>query len=342
MHGFHRWRPLLACLLLLAGVAPAQEATEAGWTRVPLRYQVARKFRLELPAERWDPIGETLALGQSPRSVRLVGTALEVDLDGDGAFDARVEGTDGFLLLRDPEDPAHRRALRLVVTTGWVCAPGGFWRGTIEGVPILVIDQDNDGRYDGVGVDAMAVGPRPRIAHFLSRTVCLGDRLLEIRVAPDGRYLEHRPWGGPSGTLALASSFETKGKLRSLLVRSEDGQHCFQAAEGALRVPATTYVLHAGEIALARNRVRFDRGRATPFAVPADGRAAPAFGGPLSAEFRYARNGNQLVISPSDVHYFGRGGERYSVWEPIGKSPRFLVRSKSGREIAQALFPGSC
>jgi hypothetical protein len=48
------------------------------------------------------------------------------------------------------------------------------------------------------------------------------------------------------------------------------------------------------------------------------------------------------MISPADVTYFGRAGEEYFIWDPVGKSPEFsIVERKAGTELTKAMFPGS-
>ena len=38
----------------------------------------------------------------------------------------------------------------------------------------------------------------------------------------------------------------------------------------------------------------------------------------------------------------GSAGEEYYGWNPLGKSPRITLHTKSGKEIVEAYFAGSC
>ena len=61
----------------------------------------------------------------------------------------------------------------------------------------------------------------------------------------------------------------------------------------------------------------------------------------MKAEFTYQRSGDQVVIAPSDVRYYGRAGEVYSNFMPLGSSPEFVVKDKkTGEVLVNAVFPG--
>ena len=65
--------------------------------------------------------------------------------------------------------------------------------------------------------------------------------------------------------------------------------------------------------------------------------------GPVAAEFAYRRKGDKVQFSPDEIWYYGAAGEEYHSFFPNGKSPAILIANrKTGREIAQAYFPGSC
>lgn len=79
------------------------------------------------------------------------------------------------------------------------------------------------------GVDAMILGIG-KDAGFLSRMIHVDGVLHELEVATDGSSLSVTPGEGETGVLDFRSELETKGKLLSALVRSEDGRDCFDLA----------------------------------------------------------------------------------------------------------------
>ena len=103
------------------------------------------------------------------------------------------------------------------------------------------------------------------------------------------------------------------------------------------------YLLTSGHIGLGENRMQFRSGRARTLEINEGETTTFGWGGPVRAEFDYQRQGDQLVLSPEQVRYYGKAGEEYHSFFPRGESPKFTVRNlKTGREIAEAYFPGTC
>jgi len=96
-------------------------------------------------------------------------------------------------------------------------------------------------------------------------------------------------------------------------------------------------------IGLGESRVSMSTGRSVSFEVPSGGAKEISWGGPVRAEFAYRQSDEEVELHPDAVWYYGKHGEEYIGWNPIGKSPQFTFRNKkTGREIAQAYFPGTC
>ncbi|HRV81168.1 MAG TPA: hypothetical protein P5218_07025, partial [Planctomycetota bacterium] len=183
------------------------------------------------------------------------------------------------------------------------------------------------------------------IAMLLGKTVYVGGHLHNLTVAADGSSLELVPFDGPTGTLNLESKMDSKGKLLSALVVSEDGQQCFDlaGASAGLALPTGTYHLHRGRLGLGNATVQIDGTDMKPMVVEAGSSQQVAWGSPVRAEFDYQREGSQITFQPDQVWLTGAAGERYLGWSPIGKSPEFsIVERNLGTEIEKALFPGSC
>ncbi|MFQ5654248.1 MAG: hypothetical protein ACE5GW_05915 [Planctomycetota bacterium] len=325
---------------IAAGVAISKTAA--------LSHRTLRKWEIQLPAERFTPVGSgfhfTETLGRD-FTAAVEGTALAIDSDGDGKLDVRAEGKDALITLRGRSGSGVERpyAVRLVNREGWRFAASGVMSGRLHGTRFRLIDQNNNGSYVDYGEDAMIVG-RGNIACFLSRVVNVRGKLLDISVARDGSTIRATSHRGESGTLTLGPC-KTKGKVLAAIIRSEDGRCSFNVARTSrgLRVPVGSYLLHGGEIGLGENRVKFRAGRSKAITVGAGEKKEVRWGGPVSAEFAYKREGDELHLSPKQVWYFGQAGEEYYHWFPIGKSPKFTIANlMTGREIAQAYFPGSC
>ena len=320
----------------------AETTVKAGTAE--LKYRSFRKWQIELPAEQFSPVGKGFSFQESlgaQFATELEGTSLKIDSDGDGSLDVTVDGPEGMVTLHGSE--GRRYAVRLLDRQGWRFAPGGALRGKILGERIQLIDQNLDGDYTDVGEDAIIVG-RGKIASFLSQVISVNGTLVELSVSNDGSSIDYRPYTGPTGTLKLGPC-ETKAKVLSAVVRSVDGRYCFDLAKSqeGPTVPAGNYTLLSGAIGLGDNRVDMVTGRSKSFEVGTGGTREVAWGGPVKAEFAYRHASGQVDLSPDAVWYYGASGEQYTGWNPLGKSPEFTIRNKkTGREIAQAYFPGTC
>lgn len=312
-------------------------------TKLALKYRPSRSWRYELPAETWHKVGGGLdfsAVGGARFATQVEGGTLRIDTDGDGSPDVDVEGEAGYVRLRTAEGFDY--SIRLRNQGGWHWSASGARVGKIGDVRIVLIDQDGDGRYDGYGRDAMIVGTS-RVASFLSRVANVGGRLHTLRVAPDGRSLGHVAYTGAKGTLDVARRWKAQARLRSAILRSEDGTLAFDLAGhvDGMAVPAGRYVLHGGSLALGDSVVRFRRGNAEAVEVTAETTTRVLAGGPLKAEFAFQRRGDEIVLQPEALRWYGRAGEEYYAWSPFGKSPEFTITDRDAKkEVAKAIFTG--
>jgi hypothetical protein len=322
-------------------ISAAPAPADPGTVEVALEPRVQRTWRLHLPAESWSPVGKLLdftgGLGRA-YATELSGTSLKLDTDGDGELDVTVEAPEGLVVL---EGERSRHGLRLRYAEGWEFSVGSLVRGEIDGTRIEIIDQNNDGRYDGIGKDALVLG-RSRSACFLSEVIALGDRLHTLEVAPDGSSLSLTPYTGPAGRLEVST--EATAKVHAAVFVSEDGRQSVNlaAGAGAAFVPAGRYRLHSGLLAFSGSQVGVRTGESDWVEVVPDAPGQLHWGGPVRAEFAFNRRVGELTFDPGAIWYYGKAGEEYVDWMPNGKSPRIEVREKlSGKELAEAYFPGS-
>lgn len=338
-------RSLLFASLLGCCLSSLTAQEEADSSRlVELTPKVHRAWKFRLPEESWATVGTKIdledTLGRTFKT-QAKGTALEIDLDGDGTFDTKVEGTSGFVVLKGADKAKY--ALRLRNQGRWECSPASSMQGKIGDLRVRIFDLNGNGRFDDYGRDAMIVG-RGRSGSYLSRVVSLPDGSLhEIEVAPHGRSLLAKAYTGEAGEMKL--DWPTSGKVLRAVVNSDDGRYSFEmsgATAKSMRLPEGNYILHSALVGLSDRRVSVDQGKGEGVEVDAREPAVMELGGPLTAEFGFAQRGRDYQFDPYDIAYFGRGGERYYAWTPDGKSPRIVVRAqKTGREIAQSWFPGS-
>ena len=133
--------------------------------------------------------------------------------------------------------------------------------------------------------------------------------------------------------------------MRSVVLRSADGEMSFEVskAKSAVNVPVGKYTVHSGQIALGKGHADLRTGRMSPINVVAGESVTANWGGPVEAEFTFHRKGEEVMIAPGDVMYYGRLGEEYSNFMPLGSSPSFAVKDKkTGEVLVNAKFPGNC
>ncbi len=350
----------LLMLAVLAAIAlPADAADNMS---ASLRYRSYRKWSLNLPAEEWFRVNDGIQLRHSGGDrfrAELDGERLKFDTDGDGDIDRTIKATVDrdtkvstarvILTGKTVDGQPLKYAVRLRKdAAGWEWAPGGAMTGSIETaggpVPVRIVDQNGNGRFNDIGEDAMVVGTG-NDATYLSQTVLVGTELRELTVNPSGSSVSMTAFSGKTGRLDLTTSFDAKAVLLSAIIRSKDGKNSFDVAatKGGVSVPAGTYEIVSGTIGLGKQRVRVRQGRMKPIVLADDAKQSLDWGGPVKAEFDFLRAGSQVQFSPNSVWFYGNAGEEYFGWNPIGKSPEFKVKDKhSGQVIEVAILPGSC
>ncbi|MEZ6194941.1 MAG: hypothetical protein R3F20_04305 [Planctomycetota bacterium] len=340
-----RFTPLLVVLASSAFAVGGFAQDEAG-PSASLQYKSYKKWEIILPNETFTPVAGAIKLPHSEGegfATEIDGTALAIDSNGDGKVDVKAKGASALVTLKakTTEGNEFKYSLRLVNAGTWRWSAGGAMVGRLDGETIKLIDQNNNGRYDDFGVDAMIIG-NGDAASFLSKIVSVNGKLYNLSVSSDGSSVTTTPYVGETGRLDLASGFETKGKLLSAIVRGNDDAVSFDlagASKGML-VPVGEYRLVSGYAAKGSESVRI-KGGDRRMKVGIDSDFSLEWGGPIQAEFTYTREGDKVTFDPAKVKYVGRAGETYVDWVPDATSPQFLVYKKDSRKkIAEARFGG--
>jgi hypothetical protein len=338
---------LSAAGALLLGFSGAAIAHEDEKETATFAYKSYPKWTINLPKETFSPIAAEIPIGSAGGTgfhAEMDGTALAVDTNADGKVDTKAKGVASFMTLKGKNAGGRefQYSVRLVNQSGWKFAASGVMAGKVKGVQLRLIDQNNNGKYNDVGEDAMIVG-QGDAACFLSRVVNLDGELYSIEVGEDGSQVSATPFTGESGTLNLDGSFTTQGILGSAVVKSTNNDLSFNLAseKKGLVVPAGDYVLTYGTVTAGAETVRIRAGKMKPITVAAKATATPAWGGPIKAEFTWSHQDGVLTIRPQDLFFFGAAGEEYYDWKPDGQPPTFVVKdAKTGRELLKARFGG--
>lgn len=333
------------CLMLAAGVALSDD--DNGAKTATLKYKKVSKWNIVLPNETFTPVKGAIAIphaGGAGFAAEMDGTALAIDSNGDGKPDVKAKGTKGDVTLRakSAEGASFQYSVRLINDGTWKYATSGVMVGKIEGTPIQLIDQNNNGRYSDYGEDAMIVG-RTKSASLLSRVIACGDDLYTITVSNDGGEISYEAFAGETGLLDLRSKFASKGKLEAVVVANQAGDVSFELSDAkkGLRIPEGAYRIVSGLVTKGRETVKVRSGRSKPIRVASQNDAVFAWGGPLEAKFEYTREGEEITFSPNRLWFYGKSGVEFYDWVPDGKPPKFIVLdAETGKELNQAKFGG--
>lgn len=336
-------------VLLGAGLAlTLASAPASAQEKVSLRPKALRNWDLVLPAPQSRDVAGGITVAGTTFAALSEGDVLRADLDADGELEAILEGETGFLALRgnraDGSEFRYFARLDKQPFQPWTWTTGGAMVGEISGTPVMFLDQNLDGDVTDVGVDAMVVG-QDHAASFLSRVVSVNGSLYAIELDAAGASLSWRPYQGPAGKLDLLANFQSKAKLDAAIVVNADASLSFSLAraDGGLTVPAGEYRLHSGRLALGDSSAQISAGSGKAILVAGGAAAAPAWGGPVRAEFAVQRRGAEVAFAPWDIWFYGSLGEEYSNFLPLGESPMFTIKERgTGEPLVYARFPGNC
>lgn len=333
---------LLACCAYVSNFATANIEDEPAQT-AKLSYKSYKKWNILLPKETFTPANGSIKVGNGFKT-EIDGMALAIDCNADGKVDEKAKGTGGIVTLKskNADGSKFKYTVRLVNDGGWKWATSGALEGSVNGVKIKVIDQNNNGRFNDFGEDAIVVG-KSNTAAFLSRVISTKGQLTEIEIASNGKEISYKPYSGKAGLLNLHAKFKAKGKLEAAIVVSENGDYSFDLAKAkkGLLIPEGLYTVASGKVAMGKETALIKEGNSKPIRVTADEPAVFAWGGPIRAEFTYDRNGEDVTFSPQNLNFFGQAGEEYHTWVPTGAPPKFVIKDGKGREITQAKFGAS-
>jgi hypothetical protein len=344
----NKWHPvflgLLVVPLALATGATAQDDAQ----KATLSYKAFQKWSFITPDQAWTAVTTDGLAIKHPNgdffAAERDGLKLSMDTTGNGRLNKDVKGAHGYAILRSKADgKTFRYAVRFIGSaSGYKYASSGAMCGTVSGVPVKLIDLNNNGIYNEYGKDALIVG-KGKSASFLSKVISYGGKLYDFEVSEDGSEVSATPFDGDSGTLNGLSGYKAKAKLTSAVVSDSTGTISFNLVDAKnMLVPVGDYTITSGRVVKGNNSAQIRQGKMTPLTVEADKVTKLKWGAKVIAEFTHTVEGRDVKIEPANVHYFGVAGEEYFGFLPGAKSPKFLVYDKDSRKnLGKGIF-GMC
>lgn len=347
-------RMFFSTLALTAGALPfltsayTEDAPEVAAVKTSFRYRPVEKWEIVLPEDNWKPIVDKILIPHQDGGgfdIEVIGEyAMMVDTNGDAKLDKKIKGQRSFVKLRGKNEQGEdfTYAVRIHKDGGWKYQTSGVMTGKIEGTTVKVIDQNNNGRYDDYGKDAMIIGAGDA-ATLLSSVINVKNSLYNFEISEDGTEVTTSPYAGETATIDVTSKYQVRGKLIAAVLSNRSENHHFNAARSKkpMLVPAGDYKLSSGFASRSSESVRIRTGKMRPIALAAREEKVLEWGGPVVAEFDYAYKGETITVQPNVAFYGSVSGEEYHTFQPNAKSPKIVVVDKQTRkEVASGRFGG--
>ncbi len=338
--------PVLLGLLAVA-LSPGVMAQD-GKETASLSFKAFPKWSFITPLQTWTDVNSDGIKVKHPNgeffAAERDGLKLSVDTTASGKPNKDVKGAGGYLVLRSKgESKTFNYAVRLQGSaSGYKYASSCAMMGTVGGVPVTLIDLNNNGIYNEYGKDALIVG-KSKSASYLSKVISHEGKLYNFEVSEDGSEASVSPYDGESGTVNGLGGYNAKGKLANAVISDSSGTISFNLADSKdLRVPVGDYTITAGLITKRNYSARIRQGKMRPVKVEADKAFKLTWGAKVTAEFTHSVDGKDVKVEPNAVHYYGAAGEEYYDFVPNAKSPKFLVYDKaSHKQLGKGIF-GMC
>ena len=325
---------------LIAGLCLAFSGGEEAETS-NLKFKQVKKWEINLPNEVWTNIGDHIEIGNN-FSVNNTEFKLEIDTNADGKTDADIKGSGGEALLRGKREDGSKFSYAIRVrpaSDGWQYACSTLMSTKVNGINISLIDQNNNGIWNEIGVDAIIVG-KGDSASYLSEVVNLDGDLFTLSVSNHGDTVSITPYEGEQGLLNVVEGYNSKGKLINAVFTSIDGKHSFELSnsKNGLNVPVGEYELTRAIVKKGIENVTVRQGSMKTISIISGKENVLAWGGPLRIDFETNRTDPE-TITVQLPKFYGSAEEEYFDFFPGGKSPKIIATDKkTGKEIWSGKF----
>jgi len=197
-----------------------------------------------------------------------------------------------------------------------------FSIGKIEGVELMLIDQNQNGSYDEIGTDLMVFN-KSRYGVPVSSIINLKNKLYECRVDPKGESISLKPYEGKCAELDMVSGFKCPSQLDLLIINAGDVYIDLSGNKKAL-VPCNAYNIWLGYIEEGTSHVAIKHNQMKPIevveSVDKDGKAIPTgikWGAAFRFEFDFSVDDTDKVkVSFGSIRVYGSTDEEYYNFSP--------------------------
>jgi hypothetical protein len=305
------------------------------------------------------------------------GAAFLLDRDGDKKGDEKFTLTAKPVVVEVPKDPADRKspAYGIAVATGTQndtqfglkvsnvpsteyalirYRTGCFLEGTLEGQEILIIDDNDSGKFGDIVTvldqvfpetpypvsDAMVIGQSKEAVPF-SEYVSLNGTFYRVKVSSDGSSVKTRALALDPGKVAL----KYEGPKPDSVVIQATGEFLGAAYDltkaKEVDVPPGSYhlaygVISNGKRGQAAQKVLMIQGDCAPFEVQSGKTHTLELGAPFKFDFKTKEEGDEFIVVGKSVHVVGKGGESYVKFYDDVPRPTVAIKTESGTPLGKA------
>ena len=309
---------IIACLFFLRPDQRVVYSEEAGWKEYQMTYSTDEQFLGSIKT--FDPKFYSienyiwLANLKDKNGFQCItgNDFIKVDTDGDGQIDKTLQSKENLIdykLDYGTVQQSYRAKIWQVKTMPgqkifWYYRRAGFMKGTVEGEPVILIDDNSNGRYNDFGQDALLIG-RGKEAGLLSFLVFIKGKYYEFRAEQSGTSFWLREYQGALGKIDVKSKLNFK-KVKPpnfIILANKDTYLPISTKEKTAVAPVGEYKLY---LAVLTDRIRVRHGNLPLIKIEADQVTVLGWGEPF-----------KLVCEPRLV----KGGEVMGFIEPKSNPP---------------------
>lgn len=216
---FYLLGPLLLPPLISHGVEKGTDGEEVKMQYVPLDWVTLKD--LITPADEFSALTDYIPLPNPRNAQGFPCTAernvVKLDMDGDGVTETELKERNNLVQYTLTYQNGVKSSYQLrvwradieatpdggVAQWRWCYQRAGFMRGQIQNETVILIDDNNNGRYNDYGADAISVGAGNKCAGWLAPLIMLKDKIYELKVDETGLKVWAKEYQGPTGTINL-------------------------------------------------------------------------------------------------------------------------------------------
>jgi len=218
-----------------------------------------------------------------------------------------------------------------------------FSSGKVEGVELMLIDQNKNGSYDEIGTDLM-VFDKSRYGVPVSNVINLKNKLYECKVDPKGVNVSLKTYEGKCAELDLVSGFKCPTSVDLLIINSGDIYINVAGNKKAL-VPVASYNLWLGYIEEGTSHVAIKQNQMKPIdvveALDKDGKMTSTsviWGAAFRFEFDFSVDDyDKVKVSYKSIRVYGSADEEYYNFSPK-IFPQVAVMDAKKDQVSKGAF----